>query len=288
MKIIDVKQGSEEWRAWRKTVITATECSAIRGTSPWATAYKVWQRKLGLAEEQKSNEAMDRGTRLEPIIRARFIKKYGMNMNNVSVGSSEYSFLGASLDGLSDCGKYILEIKTGGYQLYRMAQDGIIPAYYMDQIQQQLLVTGAEKCFYQVGGEDEGKDIVIEVYPDPEFAKSYIPVAKGFWECVSLAEPPALVASDYKDMSAEPTWGLLAQEYRQINEQIKNLEGTKESYRKQLLKLCEDQNCMGGGLKVIKTVMRGRVDYNEIPEIKNVDIDKYRKDPTTAWKILVA
>ena len=288
MKIIELEQGSEAWLSWRKTVITATDCAAIRGSSPWSTAYKRWQKKIDLGEEQKSNDAMERGKRLEPIIRERFIKKFGMNMTPVVVESSEYEFLGASMDGLSDCGKYILEVKTGGNSLHVKAKDGIIPVYYMDQIQQQLLVTGAEKCFYQVGGEDPKKDIIIEVFPDPDFVKDYIPVARAFWKCVAFNEPPALQDSDYKDMSDDGIWKAFAVEYRKINEQIKNLEEIKASYRSELLKLCGDQNCLGEGVRVMKTTMHGRIDYEAIPEIKGVDLNRYRKNPTTTWKILVS
>jgi len=288
MKIINLEQGSEEWLSWRKTVITATDCPAILGSSPWATAYKCWQKKLGLIPEQKTNDAMERGKRLEPVIRDRFIKKYGLNMTPIVVESSEYDFLGASLDGLSDCGKYILEVKTGGNNLYKMAQDGVVPQYYLDQMQHQLLVTGAEKCFYQVGSEDAEKDIVIEVFPHPDFAKNFIPVARAFLKCIAFNEPPALQDSDYKDMSDEPKWKGFANEYRKLNEQIKNLEEVKESYRKELLKLCGDQNCLGDGIKVMKTTVRGRVAYDEIPEIKGIDLDKYRKGSTTTWKIMVA
>ncbi len=288
MKIIDLVQGSEAWLSWRKTVITATDCPAILGSSPWTTAYKCWQRKLDLVPAQESNEAMERGTRLEPLIRERFISRHGLNMKPVVVESSEYNFLAASLDGLSDCGKYILEIKTGGQKLYKMAHEGTIPAYYMDQIQHQLLVTGVEKCFYMVGSEDESKDIVIEVSPLSEFAKTYIPVARAFLKCVAFNEPPALQESDYKDMTNEPQWCNYADEYRKLNEQIKALEMVKESYRQELLNLCHDQNCQGNGIKIIKTNQRGRVAYDEIPEIKGVDLEKYRKGSTPIWKIMVA
>lgn len=286
MRKIPVEQGSPEWLSWRKTVITATDCPAILGSSPWSTAYKCWQRKLGLIEEQPTNYAMERGKGLEPFIRERFIEKFGINMTPTVVESSEYDFLGASLDGLSDCGKYILEIKTGGHNLHRMARDGVIPPYYMHQIQHQLLVTGAEKCFYQLGGEDEDKDVVIEVYPDPDFAKKFIPAAKAFLKCMAFSEAPALEDSDYKDMSGEPAWKGAAEKYRVINERIKALEYEKENYRQEILQLCADQNCAGGGIKVMKTIMRGRVAYDEIPEIKDVDLDKYRKSPTTTWKVL--
>ena len=79
-----------------------------------------------------------------------------------------------------------------------------------------------------------------------------------------------------------------AEEYRSLNEQIKALEEKKEACRKELLSMCQDQSCLGHGIRVMKTVMRGRVAYDDIPEIKLVDLDKYRKASTVTWKILVA
>lgn len=287
MKIIDVEQGSSEWLSWRKTVITATDCSAITGSSPWVTAYKCWQKKRGLIEEQQTNEAMERGKRLEPIARERFIRKYGINMTPVVVESTEYEFLGASLDGISDCRNFILEIKTGGYKLMQMAQQGIVPEYYMDQMQHQMLVTGAQKAFYHVAHEDEEKDIVIVVEADSEFINRFMSKAKEFWRCVAYDQPPELQASDYRDMSGESKWDSYSTQYYRLCEQIKVLEEIKDICRKELITMCEDQSCTGNGIKVIKTIVKGRVDYESIPEIKGVDLEKHRKSSTITWKILL-
>jgi len=286
MKIINVKQGTPEWLAWRKTVITATDCPAILRSSPWSTAYKAWQRKLDLIPEQESNEAMDRGKILEPEARAKFIKEYGINMTQVPVQSTEFDFLGASLDGLSDSYDTILEIKCGGSKLHDMAKNRQLPEYYEDQIQHQLLVTGAEKCYYYSYDGSDG--ICIEVFPDPEFKDKFLPKAREFWRCVAFEEPPALQDSDYKDMSDVPLWKDLASKYLDVNGRIKALEEMKEGYRKELIKLSGDQSCLGEGIRLMKTTMKGRVDYEAIPEIKCVDLEKYRKKPTISWKILVA
>lgn len=286
MKIIDLEQGSDAWLAWRKTVITATDASVILGNNPWDTPYKLCQKKLGLIEGIKSNEAMERGKRLEPEARAQFIERYEIHMEPAVVESTEFEFLGASLDGISILGSYILEIKCGGSKLHSMAANGEIPEYYKDQMQHQLLVTGAEKCFYYSYDGVDG--ICIEVFPDPEFKKSFIPKARDFLKCMAFNELPPLQDKDYKDMSDEPMWSSLALRYRKLNEEIKNLEEIKESYRKELLKLSGDQSCSGSGIKVMKTVMKGRVAYDDIPDLKLLDLDKYRKGPTTTWKILVA
>lgn len=286
MREIKLEQGSQEWLSWRKTVITATEASIIMGNNPWETLYRCWQRKLGLIEEKVSNDAMERGKRLEPEARAQFNERYCLDMVPMVVESTEFDFLGASLDGISPTGNTLLEIKCGGAKLHAMAKNQEIPEYYLDQIQHQLLVTGAERCFYYSYDGTDG--ISIEVLPDPKFKEDFMPKARAFWKCVAFAEPPALQDRDYKDMSDSLDWQTYAREYKKLCEQIKNLEEVKDSYRKEILNLCGNESCLGEGIKVMKTIMKGRVDYDAIPEIKDIDLDKYRKKPTTTWKILVA
>jgi hypothetical protein len=205
-----------------------------------------------------------------------------MAMEPMVVESTEFDFLGASLDGFAD--NCILEIKCGGAKLHTMAEKGIIPPYYMDQMQHQMLVAQASACFYY---SYNGKDgISIEVRQDPKFREEFIPKARAFWKCVALNEPPPLQDSDYQDMSMDLSWTRFAAGYKQVCDQIKGLEEIKEGYRKSLLELCGDQNCSGQGIKIMKTFIRGRVAYDEIPEIKNIDLDKYRKASTTTWKIM--
>lgn len=285
MKIINVEQGSKEWLSWRKTVITATDCSAIMGNNPWVTPYKCWQRKLGLIEEQKANEAMERGSRLEPKARAQFNDRYGFDMKPAVVESSEFEFLGASLDGINALGNHILEIKCGGSKLHALAEKGEIPAYYMDQMQHQLLVTRAEKCFYYSFDGENG--IYIEVLPDPEFITRFMPKARSFWKGVAFFEPPSLQLSDYKDMNDSLDWKEYAKMYQETDAAIKSLEDKKDYLRKKLIELCADQSCTGHGVKVMKSIMKGRVAYDEIPEIKGIDLDKYRKNSTSSWKIFI-
>jgi putative phage-type endonuclease len=286
MKIIDLEQGSQEWLQWRKTVITATECPIILGSSPWSTPYKCWQRKLGLIEEQKTNDFMERGKRLEPIARDRFIKKMGINMTPVVVESSEYEFLGASLDGISDDRKYILEVKSGGHKLLQSALEGTIPEYYMHQMQHQLLVTGAEKCFYLVTHEDEEKEVILEVFKNPDFEREFLPKARAFWKGIAFFEPPHLMESDYRHMEDDLDWAQYSKMYLETDAALKALSEKKDYLRKKLIELCANENCSGRGIKVIKTIMKGRIAYDEIPQIKDIDLDKYRKSSSTVWKVL--
>ena len=284
MKIIDIEQGTPEWLAWRKTIITATEASAIMGSNPWVTPYKAWQRKLGLIPEQVSNEKMEKGKRLEPLARAQYIKETGIDVKPCCVQSTEYNFLGASLDGITPAGN-VLEIKCGGLDLHNMAMHGFIPEYYQDQIQHQLLVTGALQGFYY--SYFEGNGIGLEISPDPKWVVKYLEKAREWWRCIAMYEAPPMVNKDYRDMNSNFNWSTIADEYKKIDEKIKDLEGEKIALRQALVNMCEDQSCLGEGIKVMKMVSKGRVDYDRVPELKGIDLDKYRKEPAASWKITI-
>lgn len=283
MKILPYEQGTEDWLKWRKSVITATECSVIMGSNPWDTPYMIWGWKLGLIPPKEVNEAMKKGQLLEPDARAQFIERYGINMTPSVVESTENNFLGASLDGLSDCKEFILEIKCGGDKLHSLALQGEIPTYYLHQIQQQLLVTGAKKCFYY--SYDGQNGVCIEVYPDPKFKEEYLPKAREFWKFVAFEEAPPLQQKDYKVMHSQE-WDDYSREYQELDATIKVLEEKKGALRRKLIELCEDQNCTGNGIKVMKSTVKGRIPYDDIPAIKEMDLESYRKPSTTCWKVL--
>lgn len=279
MRKINFQQSSPEWLNWRKSLLTATDAAALMGVSPYVTPYKCWQRKLGLATEQKKTEAMDRGIRDEPIARKAFIDEYKINMTPCCIESDQYNFIGASLDGISDCGKYLLEIKS--------QVPCSPPDHHIMQMQHQLLATDstAEMCYYV--SYFDGEIDVHEVYPDPQWVKNYLIRAQEFWKAIVFFEPPALSPRDYKDMNGSPNFITYAHRYLNINAEIKSLEDKKEVLRKEIITLCEDQSGAGGGIKVLKKNVKGRVDYESIPEISSINLEKYRKPSSTTWAIMI-
>lgn len=280
MKKINYSQGSSEWLNWRKNMITATDAAVIMGISPYCTAYKLWQRKLGLIPEQSVNKAMIRGTEQEPIARDIFNKSHQYDMQPAIIESEKYKFLGASLDGLSACGKYILEIKS------QPPVKGI-PDFHYAQIQHQMLCSDHQVigCYYVTIW--EGKIDVKFYEADLDWMNNYISHAKKFWENILFNEPPDLTQKDYKDMSFNKEWNENSKEYVEISYKIKLLEEEKDKIRKKLIDSCENQNCVGAGVRVLCKINKGRVDYEAIPELKNMNLDKYRKKSTISWTILV-
>jgi putative phage-type endonuclease len=286
MRRIEFDQGSKEWLKWRQGLLTATDAPMLLGVSPYATPYKGWQRKLGLIPEQVETEPMRRGKRDEPIARDWFIKEYGIQMEPWCVERDEFNFIGASLDGLSPCGKYLLEIKSNGDQ-YHFGLNSGPPEFHYCQMQHQYLACDniPEMCFYLSWNKSGPK--VLEIKLDKVWMDDYIPKAREFWRKIALFDAPDMTNKDYKDMNEAKHWKSYAYEYRKACEQIRNLEKIKESYRDEIVKLCGEDSCFGGGIKVLKKMNKGRIDYESIPELACVDLEKYRKSSSFAWTIMM-
>ena len=79
MKIIDLKQRTPQWHAWRNAGVTASEAPVLMG-SPYKTPWRLWAEKRGLVlqEDLSGNPHVQRGLREEPIARRRFEDRHGV------------------------------------------------------------------------------------------------------------------------------------------------------------------------------------------------------------------
>lgn len=181
-------QGSDCWIQYRKNFVCASESATILKISPFQTALELWEEKLGIRKPKPINSAMQRGMILEPKARHLFEEKTGMLMvSDVKIHNIE-TWLLASLDGISICGKEILEIKCTSKKNHEMAKTGKIPEHYYPQIQHQIFVCGVDRCHYC---SFDGTDIVVVVvYRDNNYIASMIEKERKFYEClITLTEP---------------------------------------------------------------------------------------------------
>lgn len=194
MKIIDLEQGSPEWLSWRENHITSTDASVIMDLNPWCDKKTLQGRKLGFIDPIKENAAMRRGSELEPEARAIFIEKTGIVVEPAVGESEDHPYMGTSLDGISEDGNVIVEIKSPvrlNKHLAHLEQGVIIEPHYRCQIMHHLAVSGAECCFYvSYHPEDPDKVIIKEVMPDKEFIERMIEAERYFYEKnILLMEP---------------------------------------------------------------------------------------------------
>lgn len=80
-------------------------------------------------------------------------------------------------------------------------------------------------------------------------------------------------------------WTTTAQEYKQITAQIKCLEKRQKQLRDALISMSEHANSIGGGVRLEKTARRGVIEYSRIEALKGIDLDQYRGEMTTYYKI---
>ncbi len=170
MAIIQLEQGSQAWLDYRRSHITATDISIIMGSNPFKTQAELFREKLGINPPQESNAAMERGSRLEPEARTKACEVLGFDFEPVVMVSDAYPWAMASLDGLCslELCDIILEIKCPKEATHLQAIQKCCPSYYYDQMQWQMIVSGAKECYY-FSYRPEWKEMpfaFVEIFPN--------------------------------------------------------------------------------------------------------------------------
>ncbi len=268
------------------------------GVSPWSTPMKLYEEKISdsIIENDDNQYVKDIGNRLEPKLRAAFEEKMGMLYPAANVKMEKYPFLRASLDGLSACGKYIIEIKYSGQKDWELAKMGLVPDKYFPQVQHALMVSGAQLGYYLSYPYEGRNDAIIDmeklaivlVEPDPEYISRMQAIEINFWqEHVLKGIPPKPVDKDYV-----PIIGMaeVAKEYKKLSKQIHDLEILRDHYKEIILEKAKESGhtrLICAGIKVRQETRVGAVDYAKIPELQGVDLERYRKAHSTYWKFEV-
>lgn len=281
MSILD--QGSDEWKSIRKTKITSTDASIICGSNPFCSPYKLWLRKMDLIKEEEVNFRMHLGTILEPVAREWLEHEHGIKCTPKVMFNG---FMMASLDGISECGTFIVEIKCGK-KSFDSACEGNIPIYYVYQMMHQMAVCDLDLVKYVCFNGETG--IIIDVKRDQKLIDEMIKKEEEFYECLLQYTPPALTERDYIRRS-DADWTFLSERYKNIClklDEMKILEREEKLIKQQLIELSGSSPTMGAGIKLSKITRKGTVDYSKIDVLKDVDLDQYRKKSTEYWTVLV-
>lgn len=286
--LVNIEQGTQEWHDLRKSKIGASDAPIIMGVSPWCTPKQLWEKKVYTKANEKESPFMKRGKDLEPYA----LERYNILTDNFSSPkvfiSDNYSYLMASLDGLSVDGKTSVEIKCPGREDHEKAKNGIVPEKYYPQLQHQMLVVGCKVCHYFSYVHDDDYALIV-VERDDEYIAELLEKLKQFWDCVQNFEEPqeiekAVVRIDEQFLGLVPGWIEIDNKRKYHQDELKKLDAMEKPYRDQLIALCDGQTSKGGGLKIMKVTTKGSVDYSAIPELKDMDLEKYRKPSRESWR----
>ena len=148
MKIHNVAQGSAEWHALRSQHFTASEAPAMMGASKYQTRTDLLTlKKTGIAPEvtQSQPYIFDRGHDTEALARPLVEAMIGEELYPV-VGTS--GNLLASMDGATMLGETLFEHKLWNESLVAQVRAEDLAPHYYWQLEQQLLVSGAERVIF--------------------------------------------------------------------------------------------------------------------------------------------
>ncbi len=152
MKTHSLVQGSQEWHQHRLSHFNASDAPAMLGCSPYMTRTELLTRmKTGITPDVDAGtqRRFDDGHRFEALARPLAEQIIGEELSPVTGTNGQLS---ASFDGLTFMGDTAFEHKTLGEQLrYTPWDEGNgyhLPLHYQAQMEQQLMVSGAERVLF--------------------------------------------------------------------------------------------------------------------------------------------
>lgn len=148
MQVHNVQQGTPEWHALRSSYFTASEAPAMMGASKYQTRKDLLaMKKTGIVEEvtPQQQAIFDRGHATEELARPLVEDMLGEELYPI-VGTS--GNLLASMDGATMLGDTLFEHKLWNQKVVAQINAGELEPHYYWQLEQQLLVSGAERVIF--------------------------------------------------------------------------------------------------------------------------------------------
>ena len=278
---IGLCQQTEDWLKFRQNKIGASDAPVIMGVSPWKTPYELWQEKTGL-KVSEFNFAMQYGIANEERARHEYNRIKGETYCPCVFVSDELPWMMASIDGMNFDRARGVEIKCCGKESHDIAKLGMVPQHYYPQLQHQMFVCGLEEIDYFSFHGSEG--IIICVSRDNDYIYEMVKKEEEFYDCLINFKEPALTDRDYITHN-EDEWTETAEQWKSVHFHLEDLKIKEQELRNKLEILSNGKNAIVSGVKISHCLRLGAIDYASIPELSQVNLDEYRKKPSSYVRI---
>lgn len=285
-----LQQNTIEWHQVRRTHIGSSDAPIVMGVGR-KTPYRLWLEKLGHAKNE-TNSAMERGKAMESTALAAYCDRKGIKMTPSVRFSTENLWQMASLDGLSECGNYAVELKMAGAEDHAIALDGKVPVKYWPQVQHQMCVLGLDQMDYHSvpwHSEDCTNGVTVTCHRDMNYILEMVPKCEEFWEMVMEQRAPELTERDIVERNDNAFISIAAQAAELLRERkaieggrLAQIEKELATLKKQAVELAGDESCIGGGIRLRRSQRMGSLDSDLLGR-EVADLSKYRKPASWIW-----
>lgn len=192
MQVVNLTQCSPEWHAHRRNHFNASDAPAMMGVSPYKTRDQLLhEMATGLTKEvdAATQKRFDDGHKFEALARPLAEKIIEEDLSPI-VGTE--GKLSSSFDGITFGGEVVFEHKTLNFQIAssfdNSGEGDDLPIIYRMQMEQQLLVSGAEKCLFMASNWIKVDHVTEHYVTLDENGKVLPPLSSGVVEYYELDE----------------------------------------------------------------------------------------------------
>lgn len=202
MKIHNVAQGSAEWLALRAQYRTASEAPAMMGVSKYQTRTDLLAaKKTGITPDVTPSQQFifDKGHATEALARPLTEALIGEEL--YPIVATEGNLL-ASMDGATMLGETLFEHKLWNESVVAQVKAGDLAPHYYWQLEQQLLVSGAERVIFVCSDGTPENFVHMEYRPVAGRAAQLIEGWKQFEADLAnfeMADAPSIVVGKAPD-----------------------------------------------------------------------------------------
>lgn len=200
MITVELKQGTPEWLQYRATKFNASDAPAMMGASKYKTRNELLReisRGFAVEVDAKTQEIFNTGHRFEALARPIAEVIIGEDLAPVVGYKGDLS---ASFDGITLMENIIWEHKTLNDEIRAAIGVEDLHPQYRIQMEQQLLVSGAEKCLFHATKRNDDGELIDQKHfwyeSDLELRESIIAGWEQFkkdlesYTFVEVIEPP--------------------------------------------------------------------------------------------------
>lgn len=289
-----MQQNTQEWLEFRKGKITASKIPVIMGKSPYQTALELYEEEIGQTSPKDATFHMREGNRIEDEARSYFKQVMHITLTPQTLVHPENPLFMASLDGIDDCGSVICEIKRNNVDRHDKTRIGEIEEFHQLQMQWQMYIAREiqrsrgesllTECFYLSVGKDDTN--ILRLAYDQTIVEKMVDAGNSFLRCLETRTPPAFSGGDYLNVF-DSDIDRLIEDYKYHTECAKAWTVKAEDYKKLIISKLDGRNAKGSSWKLSKFQTKGSIAYDKIPELKNVDLEAYRKAASISYRITI-